>query len=143
MIKAAQVSNSLIYGIGTDIVNVARMRNNVARFGERFAQRLLTDAELPEYRASHQPERFLAKRFAAKEAVVKALGLGFRQGLTLRSVGVSHDSYGKPEVVYLGEALARIEELGISKSLISISDEWEYAVAFVILLGAGAASPAR
>ena len=127
----------MIYGIGTDIVKIDRIRDNLERFGERFARRLLTDAEWAEYRLSRQPERFLAKRFAAKEAVVKALGVGFREGLAFTLIGIAHDSYGKPELVYKGQALAHTHAAGITKSLLSLSDERDYAVAFVILLGTG------
>lgn len=124
----------VIHGIGTDIVKVARIQDSLARFEARFVRRLLTDAELSEYQASRQPERFVAKRFAAKEAAVKALGLGFREGLTFNSIGVTHDQYGKPALVYLGGALAYVEKVGITRSLLSISDELDYAVAFVVLL---------
>ena len=125
----------MIYGIGTDIVRIDRIRDNLERFGERFARRLLTAAELADYRVSRQPERFLAKRFAAKEAVVKALGVGFREGLTFNLIGVIHDHYGKPGIIYSGQALAYTRAAGITKSLLSLSDERDYAVAFVILLG--------
>jgi holo-[acyl-carrier protein] synthase len=128
------VSSTFIHGIGTDIVKVARIHAILARFEARFVGRLLTDAELAEYQTSRQPERFVAKRFAAKEAAVKALGLGFREGLTFNSIGVNHDQYGKPELVYLGGARAHIEKFGITRSLLSLSDELDYAVAFVVLL---------
>lgn len=128
------MTTSFIHGIGTDIVKVARIQNSLARFEERFVRRLLTDAELSEYRLSRQPERFVAKRFAAKEAAVKALGLGFREGLTFNCIGVTHDQYGKPELVYHGDALAYIEKIGIIRSLLSLSDELDYVVAFVVLL---------
>lgn len=128
------MTTEVIHGIGTDIVKVARIQESLARFKARFVRRLLTDAELSEYQSSRQPERFVAKRFAAKEAVVKALGLGFREGLTFNSIGVTHDQYGKPELVYLGGALAYVEKIGITRSLLSLSDELDYAVAFVVLL---------
>jgi len=124
----------MIYGIGVDVVMIARVRRSLDRFGERFAQRVLTASELEEYRASRHPERLLAKRFAAKEAVFKALGLGFREGLTLNGIGVIHDASGKPEVVYQGSTRELVQRLGVTRSLISISDEQEYAVAFVVLL---------
>jgi len=127
----------VIYGIGVDIVKIERIRNNIQRFGERFAQRLLTGAELADYRAARQPERFLAKRFAAKEAVVKALGTGFREGLAFNLIGVDHDHRGKPGIVYSGPALDTIRAIGINDSLLSLSDEQDYAVAFVILLTPG------
>ncbi len=125
----------MIFGIGTDIVSIDRIRASLGRFGEHFAQRVLTAAEFLEFRASVHPERFIAKRFAAKEAVVKALGLGFRDGLALNQIGVTHDDYGKPAIVYSGRALDCIREAGIAASLVSISDERNYAVAFVVLMG--------
>jgi holo-[acyl-carrier protein] synthase len=124
----------MIYGIGTDIVQIARISDSVRRFGERFARKVLTAEELPEYLASRHPERLLAKRFAAKEAVVKALGLGFREGLAFHLIGITHDRHGKPGVVYRGRALAYIGEIGITESMISLSDERHYAVAFAVLL---------
>ena len=127
----------MIYGIGVDIVKIERIRSNIQRFGERFAQRLLTGAELADYRAARQPERFLAKRFAAKEAVVEALGTGFREGLAFNLIGVEHDHLGKPGIVYHGPALDHTRASGITGSLLSLSDEQDYAVAFVILLKLG------
>ena len=126
----------MIYGIGTDIVKIERIRNSLERFGERFARRILSDAEFSEYQTSVRPAHFLAKRFAAKEAVAKALGLGFREGLTLNLISVSHNPYGKPLIGYLGQALAYIQQLGITESLLSLSDEQDYAIAFVVLLQA-------
>lgn len=124
----------MIYGIGVDVVMISRVRRSLDTLGDRFAQRVLTESELEEYRASRCPERLLAKRFAAKEAVFKALGLGFREGLTLNGIGVVHDARGKPELVYQGSTLELVKRLGVTRSLISISDEQEYAVAFVMLL---------
>ena len=71
----------MIFGIGTDIVSVQRMRRNLGRYGERFARRILSESELEEFRATAKPENFLAKRFAAKEAAAKAMGTGFSGGL--------------------------------------------------------------
>jgi len=124
----------VIHGIGTDIISIDRIRASLEWFGERFARRVLTEAEFVEYRDSRHPERFIAKRFAAKEAVVKALGLGFQGGLTLNLIGVTHDPYGRPEIVYQGRALERVREMAITDSLLSISDEQDYAVAFAILV---------
>lgn len=125
-----------LHGIGTDIVQINRMRDGLERFGERFARRILTEAEFSEFQSHRQPERFLAKRFAAKEAAVKALGLGFRGGLAANLIGVSHDAYGKPELFYLGPALEQVQAMGITESLISLSDERDYALALVIVLRA-------
>lgn len=137
------VQFGMIYGIGTDIVEIDRIRDSLNRFGESFVQRLLSDTERREYQASRRPERFIAKRFAAKEATVKALGLGFRQGLAFNLIEVTHDCYGKPGLAYRGRALERIQEIGIGQSLLSISDERDYAVAFAVLVldPRGLASP--
>jgi holo-[acyl-carrier protein] synthase len=131
----------VIHGIGTDIVKIDRIRRSLDRYGEKFARRILTTAEFIEYQNSRQPARFVAKRFAVKEAVAKALGFGFRGGLAPNSIGVSHDKYGKPLIVYEGKARDSIREAGISQSLVSISDEQDYAMAFVILLGGQEQSP--
>lgn len=123
-----------LHGIGTDIVQIDRIREALERFGERFARRVLTEAEFSEFQGHRRPERFLAKRFAAKEATVKALGLGFRKGLAANLIGVSHDAHGKPGLFYLGSALEQVQAMGITDSLISLSDERDYALALVILL---------
>lgn len=122
----------MIYGIGTDIVTVARMRNSLARHGERFAQRLLHPDELADFGAVREPERFLAKRFAAKEAFAKALGTGLRPPATLAAIGVGHDALGKPFYIF-GEALARHLEGAGLRAHLSISDEREHVIAFAIL----------
>jgi holo-[acyl-carrier protein] synthase len=129
-----------ILGIGTDIVEIERIGHTLGRFGERFARRILTPEEFHEFQANKSPDRLLAKRFAAKEAVVKAMGLGFREGLTFSCIGITHDENGKPEVVYQGSAVALVQALGITGSLISISDERYYAVAFAVLTKASSHS---
>jgi holo-[acyl-carrier protein] synthase len=123
-----------IHGIGTDIVRIARMEEDLRRYGERFAERILAHSELEEYRASRMPGRFLAKRFAAKEAAVKALGTGFSQGVSLHDVAVAHESGGRPYLIYDGNASRLCREYGITVSHLSIADEAEYAVAFVTLM---------
>jgi holo-[acyl-carrier protein] synthase len=123
----------LIYGIGTDIVSVSRMADNLKRYGDRFAQRILADNELEEFRTNVKPAHFVAKRFAAKEAAVKAFGMGFRVGISLRHIAVIHDGFGKPVLQFHGEALRFVEQNGITRSYISLSDEDHYAIAYVIL----------
>ncbi len=124
----------MIFGIGTDIVRVARMQQDLERFGEPFAERILTDNELTEFRSvTHHRAHFLAKRFAAKEAAVKALGTGFSQGIHLREIGVGHDSFGKPLLEFSGRALEFVRVKGIAFSHVSLSDEADHAVAFVTL----------
>lgn len=124
----------MIFGIGTDIVQVSRVQHNLDSYGERFAARILADTELDDYRASPHPARFLARRFAAKEAMAKALGTGFSQGMTFRDISVGHDANGKPELHLEGRAAEFCREQGVGEIFISISDEREYAVAFVTLL---------
>ena len=123
----------MIFGIGTDIVRIARMRQDLDRYGERFAQRILADVELPEFHADPRPAHFLAKRFAAKEAAAKAMGTGFRDGFTLRDVAVRHDGLGKPLLEFSERARGFIDANGITTIHVSLADEDEYAVAFVTL----------
>lgn len=124
----------MIFGIGTDIVSVPRMAQNLERYGARFAARILTPEELEEFQAAARPAHFLAKRFAAKEAAAKALGTGFSDGLFLSHIGVTHDGRGRPMLRFSGRALALLNELGIGESHLSLADEQELAIAFVTLL---------
>ena len=124
---------TVIFGIGTDIVRVDRMAANLDRFGERFARRILTDNEQQDFVRSGQQAHFLAKRFAAKEAAAKALGLGISEGLSFRQIGVGHDERGKPQLEYSGEAARYCQEQGIGTSHLSLADEQDYAIAFVTI----------
>lgn len=122
----------MIFGIGTDIVSISRMRDSLARHGDRFAERILHPEELAAYAVAREPERFLAKRFAAKEAFSKALGTGLRPPATLSAIGVCHDELGKPFFVF-GEALAALLATRGLRAHLSISDEREQVVAFALL----------
>lgn len=122
----------MIHGVGTDIVTIARMRDSLARHGERFAQRLLHPAELADYAKAREPERFLAKRFAAKEAFAKALGTGLRPPATLAAIGVGHDELGRPHYILSDELAAHLAARGLLSHL-SISDERDTVVAFAIM----------
>lgn len=123
----------MIFGIGTDIVRVARMQRNLDRYGNKFAERILTDEELDDFRRAGQPAYFLSKRFAAKEAAVKAMGTGFQNGIHLRDISVTHDELGKPMLQFTGEADVFLQANGICHCHISIADEQDHAVAFVTL----------
>jgi holo-[acyl-carrier protein] synthase len=123
----------MILGIGTDIVKVARMQTNLDRHGERFARRILAPAELKDFLCHKRQAHFLARRFAAKEALVKALGTGFRDGIRLSDIRVDHDGLGKPGMKFEGKTAVLLSEMGVSLSHISLADEDDYAVAFVIL----------
>jgi holo-[acyl-carrier protein] synthase len=124
----------MIYGIGTDLVQVTRMQDNIDRYGDKFARRVLTRREFDEYCVQQQPAHFLAKRFAAKEATAKAMGIGFSKGLSLRHIGVRHDELGKPYIEYSGKGRELYQEYGITGCHVSIADERDYAIAFVTLL---------
>lgn len=123
----------MIYGIGTDIVKVARMQRNLDRWGERFAERILTLTEMNDFNITSKKANFLAKRFAAKEAASKAMGLGFQEGLELKHIAVAHEKNGKPLLKFFGYAKAYLSANKISASHLSLSDEKEYAIAFVTM----------
>lgn len=121
----------MIYGVGTDIVAIGRMTDLWERHGERAMDKILAPEERADCLASPEPARFLAKRFAAKEALGKALGTGLRSPVTMPSIRVVHDDLGKP-ILRLAPDLARsLGDLGLIVHL-SISDERDYAVAFVV-----------
>ncbi|MFH0934681.1 MAG: holo-ACP synthase [Pseudomonadota bacterium] len=125
----------MIFGIGTDIVTVVRIESAMDRHGPAFAKRILSATELADFADQAHPARFLSKRFAAKEALAKATGRGLRHPVTLHNITVSHDELGKP-VFQLDEELAvYLHQLGIKHHHLSISDEQDHAVAFVILEG--------
>ncbi|MDA8364899.1 MAG: holo-ACP synthase [Gammaproteobacteria bacterium] len=123
----------MIFGIGTDIVRVSRMQRNIERYGDRFALRILTAAEMEDYRREVRKAHFLAKRFAAKEAAAKAMGTGFSGGLGYRDIGVSHDRAGKPALEFSGTAAEFMRSRGINSTHVSLADEEDHAVAFVTL----------
>ena len=122
----------MIYGVGTDIVAVSRLASLYQRHGERALEKLLAPAERQACRESAHPERFLAKRFAAKEALGKALGSGVRAPVLLPAIAVSHNAEGRPSFEYAAELAAHIDKLGVRAHL-SISDEADLASAFVVL----------
>jgi holo-[acyl-carrier protein] synthase len=123
----------MIYGIGTDLVEPSRIARLLEKYGERFAKRLLTENEWPEYLVSGQPAMFLAKRFAAKEALSKAIGTGLRYPVSLSHIGVTHDQRGKPCFEFHPELSTLVKNEGITSHHLSISDELNLACAFVIL----------
>ncbi|MBK7645742.1 MAG: holo-ACP synthase [Betaproteobacteria bacterium] len=122
----------MIYGIGTDIVAVSRLRGMWERHGERVLDKLLAPQEMDDFAKAADKGRFLAKRFAAKEAFSKALGTGVRPPATLTAIAVSHDDLGKPILDFCGQLEKMLKNKNL-KAHLSISDEAEYAVAHVIL----------
>ena len=124
----------MIFGIGTDIVHVNRMRDSLEKHGDKFARRILTELEFSEFTDKQDKAAFLAKRFAAKEATAKAMGTGFSQGLSLRHIGVKHDKAGKPLLEFLDVAAQFLQDNNIKQMHLSLADERDYAVAFVTLV---------
>lgn len=127
------VATKMIVGIGSDIARVERFAKAVKRHGPRFAQRILGPEEQAVWQTKGQPASYLAKRFAAKEAYVKALGLGLRSGMQWGDIQILNDSLGKPSLQLSGEALRLFQASGASATHITLSDEADYAVAFVVL----------
>ncbi|MFM9835730.1 MAG: holo-ACP synthase [Methylophilaceae bacterium] len=123
----------MIFGIGTDIVEVARIEASLTQFGETFAEKILAKSEVASFQESHIKARFLAKRFAAKEAFSKALGTGLRAPATFQNIAVAHDNLGKPILVLAPELQRFMTAKNIQNTHISISDEKNLAAAFVVL----------
>ena len=122
----------MIYGIGTDIVSLKRIIRLSKKFGQAFAERILTPEELLEFPQAGKPVNYLAKRFAAKEAFAKAVGTGIRGAVSFRNIGVGHDALGKPEFFYAPALSKWLEEQGISRVSLSMSDEEDTVLAFVV-----------
>ncbi|QDD64375.1 holo-ACP synthase [Herbaspirillum seropedicae] len=127
----------MIYGIGTDILQISRLQAALERNGDRFAGKILGPQEMEKYlrrkaKVEARGVRFLATRFAAKEAFSKAIGLGMRMPMTWRAMQVLNAPSGKPVVVCSGALQEWMQEQGLTAQ-VSITDEVEYAVAFVIV----------
>ena len=122
----------MIFGVGTDVVAIARLRQLFERYGERALEKLLAPVERADFDRAKDPARFLAKRFAAKEAFGKALGIGVATPATLPNIAVVHDALGKPVFSYAPELTVFLEQRGLSAHL-SISDEKDLALAFVVM----------
>jgi len=125
--------SNMIYGIGTDVVEVKRIKEALSKYGVSLAKKILTSQELLTYSKTKGKENFLAKRFAAKEAFAKALGTGMRSPVNFKSIEVIHDSLGKPKIKTVPELTLLIKSFKIKQCHLSISDEKNIAAAFVIL----------
>ncbi|MHC4592312.1 MAG: holo-ACP synthase [Planctomycetota bacterium] len=127
----------MIVGIGVDIVEVGRMRRAVQRYGDRFIGRVFTEREAAYCRRCVHPEQRFATRFAAKEAALKALGVGWAQGLQFVDVQISNDELGAPSVAFMGKALDLSRELGVARIHVSLTHHRahhrDFAIAQVVL----------
>jgi holo-[acyl-carrier protein] synthase len=135
----------MIFGIGVDVLSAARMHDSYVRFGERLVNRLLLPQELAQLARTARPERFLATRFAAKEAIVKAMGTGFAHGIWIRDVGIVQNSWGRPDVVFSARGERVRRKLGIGAGFVTLTDEAGLIVAVAVLEKARRrkAAPAR
>jgi holo-[acyl-carrier protein] synthase len=128
----------MIIGIGTDLVCIARIDGAIRRFGDRFLRRIFTDAEILHCTpgptsARLTPSACHARRFAAKEAVVKAMGTGVRDGIWFRDIEVQNDTMGRPMIVTHGPTSRWMQSLGVTHTHLSLSDDSGFALAMVVL----------
>lgn len=122
----------MIAGVGVDRLVIARIERSLERFGDRFIQRVYSEAEIEQAQAKGNPARRFAMLFAAKEAVSKALGTGFRQGVSPRHIETIHQPSGKPEVILHAGAKAAAERQGVCSVHVSLSDDDGIAMAFAV-----------
>ena len=123
----------MIFGVGTDIVEVSRIQATYDRFGEHFVRRLLMPEELELFRKTKWPVRFLAMRFAGKEAAVKAMGTGFRHGMWLRDVGIINNDWGRPLIIWSERGRKLCAQMGIAAGHVSLTDDAGLVIAFAVV----------
>ncbi|MEC7381285.1 MAG: holo-ACP synthase [Pseudomonadota bacterium] len=127
----------MIIGIGNDLINIERIEKTLSRFGNRFINRVFTEVEILKSEKRFKRAASYAKRFAAKEAVTKALGTGLSNGVYLKDIGVVNNKYGKPSINLTGGAKKRLKKLlppkHKAKINITITDDFPWAQAFIII----------
>ena len=126
----------MIFGIGVDVLEAKRVAHTLERYGDRFTDHLLMPQEREQLARTRRPERFIAMRFAAKEAIVKAMGTGFAHGVWIRDVGVVQNAWGKPEVVYSERGDKVRRGLGVGEGHVTLTDEAGLVVAVAVLMKA-------
>ena len=125
----------MILGVGTDVVEIARVAAALERWGERFVERILPPEERLRFAHTRQKASHLAKRFAAKEAFSKAIGTGIRAPFRWHAVAVGRDGRGKPGLVPSADISRHLAQLGVTASHLSLTDDAGVAMAFVVLEG--------
>ena len=123
----------MIFGVGTDVLERSRIQATYDRFGDHFVQRILMEEELQLFRRSKQPVRFLAMRFAGKEATVKAMGTGFAHGIWMRDVGITSNEWGRPIVIWSERGQRVCDRLGIGAGHVSLTDDAGLVIAFAVV----------
>ncbi len=124
----------MIFGVGIDVLQMDRVVAIYHEYGDTFGKRILMAEEMKLFAGHRRPERFLAMRFAAKEAIVKAMGTGFANGMWLRDSGVVPDRFGRPEIVFSARGKQKCAELGIGDGHLTLTDEAGLVVAVAILM---------
>jgi len=131
----------MIYGIGIDVLKAERVHRVLEKYGERFVEHLLMPEERAQLERTARPARFLAMHFAAKEAIVKAMGTGFAHGVWIRDVGMVQNAWGRPEVVYSARGAKVRDGLGIGEGHVTLTDEAGLVVAVAVLMRKSPQSP--
>ena len=124
----------MIFGIGIDVLQVDRVERVYQKHGERFVRHLLLPEERVQLERTARPVRFLAMRFAAKEAIVKAMGTGFSHGMWIRDTGIATNAWGKPEIIWSERGQRMRDNLGIGEGHITLTDEAGLVVAMAVLM---------
>ena len=124
----------MVLSVGTDIVDIERIEGALARSGALFAERILTPSELSEWHRRNSTPAFLARRFAAKEAIAKALGTGIGHGVSFQDMVIDNDDRGAPIATLLGGAAEALSARGASRVLVRLSDEQRYAIAYAVAI---------
>ena len=126
----------MIYGIGVDVLDAKRIERTMQKFGTHFTDRLLMPQEHAQMARTKRKDRFIAMRFAAKEAIVKAMGTGFAHGVWIRDVGVMQNQWGKPEVIFSERGEKVRQALGVGEGHVTLTDEAGLVVAVAVLMRA-------
>ncbi|MEK6589821.1 MAG: holo-ACP synthase [Nitrospinota bacterium] len=124
----------MIAGVGVDIVKIERIKGAVDKWGERFIERVFTEGEKKYSFRKYNPYPHFAARFACKEALVKALGIGFRMGIKWRDIELIRHENGKPEARLQGTVKKFADQRGINNIMVSVSHDTDYAIAYVLLM---------